>query len=66
MNNPTVVFDPYATVDLRNVVQRMVDYHIVAFTGKAGWYPVHATITARKDETKQSDRTGTAASGANL
>jgi hypothetical protein len=40
MSNPTVVLDPYATVDLRNVVQQMVDYHIVAITGQAEWYPV--------------------------
>jgi GNAT superfamily N-acetyltransferase len=40
MSNPTVVFDPYATVDLRNIVQTMVDNYCVASTGKAEWYPV--------------------------
>jgi GNAT superfamily N-acetyltransferase len=40
MSNPTVVFDPYATVDLHNIVQTMVDNYCVASTGKAEWYPV--------------------------
>jgi GNAT superfamily N-acetyltransferase len=40
MNNPTVIFDPYATADLRNVVQTMVVNHNVASTGQAEWYPV--------------------------
>ena len=40
MSNPTVVFDPYATVDLHNIVQMMVDNHNVAVTGQAEWYPV--------------------------
>ena len=40
MANPTVIFDPYAAADLRNVVQRMVDHHNVAITGQAEWYPV--------------------------
>jgi hypothetical protein len=37
MANPTVIFDPYATTDLRSVVQRMVDHYNVAATG--GYYP---------------------------
>src|SRR6478672_4878169 len=40
MSNPTVVFDPYATVDLRNIVRMMVDNRNVAVTGQAEWYPV--------------------------
>jgi GNAT superfamily N-acetyltransferase len=40
MSNPTVVFDPYATLDLRNIVQTIVDNHNVATTGQAEWYPV--------------------------
>jgi hypothetical protein len=40
MSNPTIFFDPYATVDLRNIVQTMVDNHKVAVTGQAEWYPV--------------------------
>ena len=40
MINPTLVFDPYATVDLRNIVQTIVDNHNVASTGEAEWYPV--------------------------
>ena len=40
MANLTVIFDPYAAADLRSVVQRMVDYHNVAITGQAEWYPV--------------------------
>jgi hypothetical protein len=33
MNNPTVIFDPYAAADLRNIVQTIVDNHNVAMTG---------------------------------
>jgi GNAT superfamily N-acetyltransferase len=40
MSNPTVVFDPYATADLRNFVQAIVNNHNVAVTGRAEWYPV--------------------------
>jgi GNAT superfamily N-acetyltransferase len=40
MSKPTVVFDPYATADLRNVVQTIVDNYCVAMTGRAEWYPV--------------------------
>jgi GNAT superfamily N-acetyltransferase len=40
MNNPTVIFDPYAAADLRNIVQMIVDNHNVASTGQAEWYPV--------------------------
>jgi GNAT superfamily N-acetyltransferase len=40
MANPTVMFDPYAAAELRNVVQRMADHHNVAITGQAEWYPV--------------------------
>jgi GNAT superfamily N-acetyltransferase len=40
MSNTTVVFDPYATVDLRNIVQTIVDNHNIATTGQAEWYPV--------------------------
>jgi len=40
MNKLTVVFDPYATVDLRNIVQTIVDNHNIAVTGQAEWHPV--------------------------
>lgn len=40
MNNATVVFDPYATNDLCNIVQTIVDNHNIAVTGQAEWYPV--------------------------
>jgi hypothetical protein len=40
MSNPTVFLDPYAAIDLRNVVQTIVDNHNVASTGEAEWYPV--------------------------
>ena len=40
MSNPTVVFDPYASTDLRNVVQTIVANYNVAITGQAEWYPV--------------------------
>jgi hypothetical protein len=29
MNNPTVIFDPYASADLRNIVQTILDNHNV-------------------------------------
>jgi GNAT superfamily N-acetyltransferase len=48
MANPTVVFDPYATANLRDVVQRMVDHHNVAITGQAEWYLVAFFV---RDET---------------
>jgi hypothetical protein len=35
MNNPTVIFDPYATCNLCNIVQAIVDNHNVASTGRA-------------------------------
>ena len=40
MKNPTVIFDPYAGADLRNIVERMVDCHNVAITRQTEWYPV--------------------------
>jgi GNAT superfamily N-acetyltransferase len=40
MNKSTIVFDPYAAADLRNIVQTIVDHHNVAITGRAEWYPV--------------------------
>jgi GNAT superfamily N-acetyltransferase len=40
MNNPTVIFDPYAAAELRNIVQTIVDNHNVSSTGRAEWYPV--------------------------
>jgi hypothetical protein len=40
MNNATVVFDPHAGADLRNIVQTIVAYHNVAITGQTEWYPV--------------------------
>ena len=40
MSNPTVVFEPCAATDLRNIVQTIVDNHNVAITGQAEWYPV--------------------------
>jgi ABC-type lipopolysaccharide export system ATPase subunit len=33
MDNPTVIFDPHAAGDLRNIVQTIVDNHNVAITG---------------------------------
>jgi hypothetical protein len=50
MSNPTVVFDPYATVDLRNIVQMMVDNRNVAVTGQAEWYPVAFFLRAENGE----------------
>ena len=40
MNHPTVIFDPYAAADLRNMVQTIVCNHNIAITGQAEWYPV--------------------------
>ena len=40
MSKPTVVFDPHASADLRNIVQTIVDNYNVAITGQAEWYPV--------------------------
>jgi GNAT superfamily N-acetyltransferase len=37
---PTVVFDPYATTDVRNAVKTFVDSYNIAVTGQAEWYPV--------------------------
>jgi len=53
MSNPTVVFDPYATAELRNIVQTIVDNHNVAITGRADWYPVAFFL---RDETWRSVR----------
>ncbi len=39
-NNPTIVFEPYAAVNLRNIVQTIVDHHNIAITGRVEWYPV--------------------------
>src|SRR5947209_13239817 len=40
MNNSTIVFEPYAAADVRNIVQALVDYHNIAITGRAECYPV--------------------------
>ena len=40
MSNPTVVFDPYASADLREIVQTILVNHNVSITGQAEWYPV--------------------------
>src|SRR6202162_2644425 len=40
MDNPSVVFDPYAAADLRDIVQTILVNHNVAITGQAEWYPV--------------------------
>jgi hypothetical protein len=40
MNNPTIVFDPDAGADQRDIVQTIVDNYNVAITGHAEWYPV--------------------------
>jgi GNAT superfamily N-acetyltransferase len=40
MNNPTIIFDPYASDSLRNIVQSIVVNHNVARTGQDEWYPV--------------------------
>jgi hypothetical protein len=33
MNNPTVIFDPYAAADLRNIEQTIVDNRNIATPG---------------------------------
>jgi hypothetical protein len=40
LSNPTVSFEPYASAELRQLVQTMVNHHNVASTGQAEWYPV--------------------------
>jgi hypothetical protein len=50
MSDPTVVFDPYATADLRNIVQTIVDNHNIAKTGQADWYPVAFFLTGENEE----------------
>ena len=40
MSKPTVVFDPYASADLRNIVETILANYNVAMTGQAEWYPV--------------------------
>jgi hypothetical protein len=40
MSNPTVVFDPYAAAEQRDIVQTIVDNYNIASTGRAEWYPV--------------------------
>jgi len=40
MNNLTVVFDPYAAAEQRDIVQTIVDNYSIASTGRAEWYPV--------------------------
>jgi GNAT superfamily N-acetyltransferase len=50
MSNPTVVFDPYAAVDLSDIVQTIVDNHNVAITGQAEWYPVAFFLRAENGE----------------
>jgi GNAT superfamily N-acetyltransferase len=50
MSNPTIVFDPYAAADLRNVVQTIVDNHNIALTGRAEWYPVAFFLKGEKGE----------------
>ena len=40
MRNATVISDPYAAADLRNIVQTMVDNYNVTMTGQDEWYPV--------------------------
>jgi GNAT superfamily N-acetyltransferase len=48
MNNPTVVFDPYAAADIRHTVATFVDSYNIAVTGRADWYPVAFLV---RDET---------------
>ena len=50
MSTTTIVFDPYAAPDLRNIVQTMVDYHNVAMTGQGEWYPVAFFLRAENGE----------------
>jgi GNAT superfamily N-acetyltransferase len=40
MKNLIVTFEPYASADLRNFVQAIVDNQNIAITGCAEWYPV--------------------------
>jgi GNAT superfamily N-acetyltransferase len=40
MNHHTIVFDPYATDELRNIVQNFVDHHNIAMTRRVERYPV--------------------------
>jgi GNAT superfamily N-acetyltransferase len=40
MSNATIVFEPYAATDLRNIVQTILVNHNIAITGRAEWYPV--------------------------
>jgi GNAT superfamily N-acetyltransferase len=40
MDELTVVFEPYAGPDLRNIVQTIVDQRNIALTGRDEWYPV--------------------------
>jgi hypothetical protein len=40
MRNATVISDPYAAADLRNIVQTTVDNYNVTTTGQDEWYPV--------------------------
>jgi GNAT superfamily N-acetyltransferase len=40
MINATVVFDPYAATEIRNVVETILINHNVASTGQTEWYPV--------------------------
>jgi GNAT superfamily N-acetyltransferase len=40
MSNPTVSFDPYASAELRHLVETILNHHNVASTGQAEWYPV--------------------------
>jgi GNAT superfamily N-acetyltransferase len=50
MSKPAVVFDPYASADLRNVVQTIVDNYNVAITGQAEWYPVAFFLSEENGE----------------
>jgi GNAT superfamily N-acetyltransferase len=40
MDNPTIIFDPDAGADQREIVQTIVGNYNVAITGHAEWYPV--------------------------
>jgi GNAT superfamily N-acetyltransferase len=40
MDHPTIVFEPYAATDRRNLVQTIVDQRNIALTGRDEWYPV--------------------------
>jgi hypothetical protein len=50
MNNPTVVFDPYAAAVHRDIVQTIVDNYNIASTGRAEWYPVALFIRDENGE----------------